>query len=59
MTEAKDTTLVEKLVKARRDGRQEVVKWIEEQGWETFRTGYYPSQEMWKAQKKVWFNEKV
>ena len=36
-----------------------VVEWIEEQGQETFRTGYYPSQEMWQAQKKVWLNEKV
>ncbi len=35
-------------------GVKEVLEWIGEQGWETFRTGYYPSQETWKAQKKEW-----
>ena len=36
------------------EGIRLVVEWIEEQGWETFRTGYYPSQETWQAQKKRW-----
>ncbi len=33
-------------------GIKEVVEWIEEQGEETFRTGYYPSHKMWQAFKK-------
>ncbi|KKM76046.1 hypothetical protein LCGC14_1384060 [marine sediment metagenome] len=33
-------------------GQREVVEWIEEQGEETFRTGYYPSHKMWQAFKK-------
>ncbi len=41
-----------KFKKARLAGIREVVEWIEEQGEETFRTGYYPSHKMWQAFKK-------
>ena len=35
-------------------GRRDVVEWIEGQGQETFRTGYYPSQEMWQDKLREW-----
>ena len=41
-----------KFKKARLAGMREVVEWIEEQGEETFRTGYYPSDKKWQAFKK-------